>query len=254
MTALLEICVDTPEGLIVATRYGADRIELCASLGVGGLTPNLGLMRMAAATGCPTRAMIRPRQGDFIYTEAEASVMLHDIDAVAMMGLEGVVIGCNHANGALDVALLERLARHARALSLKLTLHRSFDLVPDQLEALAIVQSLAIDAVLTSGGADTAMAGTEAISRLVAASALPGGGATEIIAGVGVTADTVSDIIRLTGVKAVHASCSRVEPSPDTDAVRFGFADPDLRQTDPRLVTLLSNAVRRAPTAAAAGR
>ena len=95
MTALLEVCVDTPEGLIVATRYGADRIELCASLGVGGLTPNLGLMRMAAAKGCPTRAMIRPRQGDFVYTEAEASVMLHDIDAVAMMGLEGVVIGGN---------------------------------------------------------------------------------------------------------------------------------------------------------------
>jgi len=254
MTALLEVCVDTPEGLIVATRYGADRIELCASLGVGGLTPNLGLMRMAAATGCPTRAMIRPRQGDFVYTEAEASVMLHDIDAVAMTGLEGVVIGGNRENGALDIALLERLARHAHAHNLKLTLHRSFDLVPDQLEALAFAQSLTIGSVLTSGGADTALAGADAIGRLVDASALPDGGITEIIAGVGVTAETVTEIIRRTGVTAVHASCSRIEPSPDAAGVRFGFADPDLRQTDAQLVTLLGDAVRRLPTPVTAAR
>lgn len=254
MTALLEVCVDTPEGLNVATRFGADRVELCASLGVGGLTPNLGLMRMAAASGCPTRAMIRPRQGDFVYTAAEALVMQHDIDAAAMMGLEGVVIGCNLGNGALDLPLLERLARHAHALNLKITLHRSFDLVPDQLEALALAQSLGIDAILTSGGADTALGGADAIAGLVAASARPNGCPTEIIAGVGVTAETVSEIIRRTGVTAVHASCSRLEPSPDADAIRFGFADPDLRKTDAQLVTLLSDAVRRPPAAIAAAR
>ena len=85
---LLEICVDTADGLDIAATCGADRIELCASLGIGGLTPSLGMMRLAAAIKCPTRVMIRPRQGDFTYSPAELAMMRHDIDAVADIGLE----------------------------------------------------------------------------------------------------------------------------------------------------------------------
>ncbi|CAL4869917.1 Copper homeostasis protein CutC (plasmid) [Asticcacaulis sp. MM231] len=79
-SVLLEVCVDTAEGLEIAAAHGADRIELCASLGIGGLTPSIGMMRLAKAIGFPTRAMIRPRQGDFTYSDTELTMMLDDIE------------------------------------------------------------------------------------------------------------------------------------------------------------------------------
>jgi copper homeostasis protein len=242
-SVLLEICVDTADGLEIAATHGADRIELCASLGIGGLTPSLGMMRLAATINCPTRVMIRPRQGDFTYTPAELSMMRHDIDAVADIGLEGVVLGANLENGELDAAALAELTAHAKAAGLKVTLHRSFDLVPDPLAALALARRLEINSILTSGCAMSAIEGTDVITRLVEAVRTEPGSPIEIMAGVGVSYRTVGDILRRTNVPAVHGSCSRIDTQPSGDTLRFGFTVPGHRRTDVTLVTQLRQAL-----------
>lgn len=240
---LLEICVDTADGLEIAATHGANRIELCASLGIGGLTPSPGMMRLASNTGCPTRVMIRPRQGDFTYSAAELEMMRHDIDAVAAIGLEGVVLGANLENGELDAAALAELTAHAKAGGLKVTLHRSFDLVPDPLAALALARHLEIDSILTSGCAQSAIEGIDIIAQLVKAVRSEPGNPIEIMAGVGISYRTVGEILRRTDVPAVHGSCSRIATQSAGDTVRFGFAVPGHRRTDVTLVTQLHQAL-----------
>ena len=242
-TVRLEICVDTADGLEIASTYGADRIELCASLGIGGLTPSLGMMRLAATVGCPTRVMIRPRQGDFTYSAAELEMMRHDIDAVGDIGLEGVVLGANVETGELDAVALTDLTCHAKAAGLKVTLHRSFDLVPDPLAALDLARRLGIDSILTSGCAQSAIEGTDIIASLVEAVRSKPGNPIEIMAGVGVSYQTVGEILRRTDVPAVHGSCSLIDTRSGGDTVRFGFAVPGHRRTDITLVTKLRRAL-----------
>ncbi|ESQ92664.1 copper homeostasis protein CutC [Asticcacaulis benevestitus] len=238
---LLEICVDTAEGLEIAAAHGADRIELCASLGIGGLTPSIGMMRLAKSIGFPTRAMIRPRQGDFTYSETELTMMLDDIDSVAAIGLEGVVVGANQLSGELDEPMLSRLVNHARAADLKVTLHRSFDLVPDPLVALNFAQSVAIDTLLTSGCAPSAIEGVDVIAKLMTyLQSHPATPRIEIMAGVGIHAQNVGEIVRNTGVRAVHGSCSKAA-TVTSGASDFGYADH--RRTDRQRVTDLREAL-----------
>lgn len=201
---LFEVVTDTTQGVRTAVAGGADRIELVAALAVGGVTPSPGSMRQAARCGVPVRAMIRPRPGDFCYDGDELDVMRHDIEAARSAGLSGVVFGANLPSGELDLNALNRLCAHASALGLETALHRSFDLAPDSLEALDAAISLGISTVLTSGGAATAREGTLALRRLAAYAA----GRIEVLAGVGVTAANVADIVVLGGVRSVHASCA----------------------------------------------
>ena len=243
-SVLLEICVDTAEGLEIATAHGADRIELCASLGIGGLTPSVGMMRLAKTIGFPTRAMIRPRQGDFTYTDTELTMMRDDIDSVAAIGLEGVVIGGNRLNGELDTALITKLTRHAKAAGLKVTLHRSFDLVPDPVEALVFAQNLGIDTILTSGCAPAALEGVDVLARLMTyLQTHPATPRIEIMAGVGINARNVGEIVRNTGVRAVHGSCSKAQTpiAGASGASEFGYADH--RRTDMQRIVDLRQAL-----------
>jgi copper homeostasis protein len=158
---LLEVCVDTAEGLEAAIAGGADRIELCSSLGEGGLTPSAGLMALAGRQGVPVRAMIRPRAGDFTFDAAEVAVMCGDIRAARDAGLAGVVIGALDAAGALDRAVLEGLM--AAASGMGVTLHRAVDLLPSPREAVEVARALGIDTILTSGGALKAPEGSDEI-------------------------------------------------------------------------------------------
>ena len=111
---LLEVCIDDPEGLRAAQTGGADRLELCSALGLGGLTPSPALVAMAARDGIAALAMIRPRAGDFVWTEAEVRAMEADIAAAAEAGLAGVVLGAALPDGRLDEAVLARLVAVAR--------------------------------------------------------------------------------------------------------------------------------------------
>lgn len=221
-TLQLEVCVDSAEGLDVALAAGADRIELCAALALHGLTPSPGLM--ARATGRNVWPMIRPRAGDFVFSEADEDAMRRDIDAARAAGLRGVVLGASRPNGELDVDLLERLIAHAAGLGL--ALHRAFDLAPNRAAALETAIGLGFERVLTSGGASTAPEGAGELAEL----ASQAGQRIVVMAGSGVTAANVADLIRKTRVREVHASCSGPAVS-RAGADPLGFETPGRRET-----------------------
>jgi len=225
---LLEVCVDTPAGLAAAIAGGADRIELCAALALQGLTPAPGLMAEAAKAPIPIYPMIRPRNGDFCYDAGDLDAMRHDIDAVRAYGLAGVVIGANRSDGELDLDVLEKLVEHAKGLGM--SLHRSFDLAPDQSAALEAAIDLGFERVLTSGGALTAQAGAEQIAALVEQAA----GRIGILAGAGVKPGNIAELVRRTGVREIHGSFSGPIPGADPASKlgAMGFVPPELRDTD----------------------
>jgi len=224
MTVLVEVCVDSTEGLAEAIRSGAGRIELCAALDLGGLTPSVGMMRRAAGAGVPIYAMIRPRPGHFVWSPDEIALMETDIEAAHRAGLQGVVLGASRPDGRLDTDMLGLLI--GRAAGMGLTLNRCFDLVPDFSEALEQAIDLGFHRVLTSGGERTAAEGAVRLSRLMAQA----GGRIIIMPGSGVSAETLLPFHGLP-LHEIHASCS----TPVIDSGRvvdFGFAARVGRRTD----------------------
>jgi copper homeostasis protein len=232
---LIEVCVDTADGLAAAIEGGADRIELCAALSVGGLTPSRGLMATAAASPVPVFAMIRPRDGDFVYATRDIAVMLADIDAARDAGLAGVVFGANLPDGRLDVVLLRDLIAAAQGMGQ--TLHRAFDLAPDLDRALEDAIALGLPRILTSGGAATAIEGATVLQRLIARAA----GRIAIMPGSGINARTVG-VLRHLPLSEIHASCA-VERPVAHGAVALGFSGPMRRETDAAEVRALRAAL-----------
>ncbi|KTR03926.1 copper homeostasis protein CutC [Aureimonas ureilytica] len=230
----LEVCVDDPAGLDAALRGGADRIELCSALALGGLTPSLGFMQMAGALALPVYAMIRPRAGDFYFSPAEADLMEREIAAAREAGLAGVVLGAGLPDGRLDIRLLERLLRAADGLGT--TLHRAFDLAgPDFDAALDHAIGLGFERVLTSGGARTAPDGLPVLARLMERAE----GRITVMPGSGITAATLPGLIASLPITEVHASCSKPLPVRSPAAERLGFASPTERRTDEGAVRAL---------------
>lgn len=237
---LLEVCVDTPAGLAAAIAGGADRIELCAALGLQGLTPAPGLMALAAAAPIPVYPMIRPRNGDFCFDARDLDAMRRDIDAVRQYGLAGVTIGANRPDGELDLDILEKLVAHSAGLGM--TLHRAFDFVEDQAAALEAAVALGFERILTSGGALTALAGAERIAELVAQA----DGRIRILAGAGVRASNVAELVARTGVREVHGSFGGPIPGPDPASrlVSMGFVPAEMRDTDQAAVAAVARILR----------
>jgi copper homeostasis protein len=234
---LLEVCVDTPEGLLAALRGGADRIELCAALALSGLTPSTGLMRLATKQARPSYAMIRPRAGDFCFSPTEFDVMRGDIDAVREAGLPGTVLGASCPSGELDQDMLAKLAQHATGL--RLTLHRAFDLTPDPSAALEAAIELGFERVLTSGGAKTALQGAERLRTL----ADQADGRIIVMAGGGVTAETIPALMRESGLSEVHGSFKG--PLVMNERARtLGFVNTGLDDTDEAAVAAAVRAFR----------
>ncbi|THK34873.1 copper homeostasis protein CutC, partial [Ensifer sp. MPMI2T] len=230
---LLEVCVDDADGLMAAIEGGADRIELCSALAVGGLTPSRGLMALAGPPPVPVYAMIRPRPGDFVYGPADLDAMRRDIDAARDAGLAGVVLGASLSDGRLNAQMLRKLTGHAAGLGL--TLHRSFDLAPDFAEAMAIADDLGFERILTSGGAKTAPEAVETLARLIELAP----GRISIMPGSGITVDTVDALLPRLDVTEVHSSCSVREPAQDPRLVAMGFVSEDPRRTDAATVKAL---------------
>ena len=191
---LLEVCVDSVFGFNAAIAGGADRIELCSSLAVGGLTPSPGFIAFAAKGSKPSRVMIRPRVGDYVFSEDEIDLMRRDIDLVRSAGLSGVVIGASRPDWHLDEKAIAKLAGHAKGL--KLTLNRTIDMAPDPVAAVDVAVALGFDTILTSGGALKAPDGAETIAAMVARA----GGRLEILAGSGVNAGNAAALVKQTGV------------------------------------------------------
>lgn len=233
--AMLEVCVDDVAGLDAAIKGGADRIELCAALSVGGLTPSVGLMEKAASCGVPCHAMIRPRSGDFNFSAGEVNVILSDIMAARKVGLTGVVLGALTEAGDLDRPALSRMV--AAAGPIALTLHRAIDVTSDPVGAIGTAVDLGFHTVLTSGGARTALEGVETLARMQQAAA----GRTAIMAGSGVTSDAIPRLAA-TGVQMFHASC-RVPAPASGKIAAMGLAPSDAARTDAAKVAALKAVV-----------
>ena len=226
----LEVCVDTIEGLRACIGR-ADRVELCAALSVGGLTPGPGLIAAARDCPVPVHAMIRPVAGGFDYGEDLVAACESEVRSIREAGLAGVVIGVTR-DGALDPAALARLV--AAAGPLEVTLHRAVDLLDDAEAAVEIATDLGISRILTSGGAAQAVDGLPRIAAMVRASR----DRVEIMAGSGITAENAWRVLDETGVHALHASCAGPRP-PDARAASLGFEASAPKVTDPARIDAL---------------
>ncbi|MEP7380753.1 MAG: copper homeostasis protein CutC [Gemmatimonadota bacterium] len=204
MPILVEACVDSVQGAIAAERSGARRLELCANLVEGGTTPSGGMMRAVhRCVGIPLFAIVRPRGGDFLYDAADIEVMLRDIEFAKSCDVHGVVSGALNPNGTIDEDGTSALIEAAHPLPF--TFHRAFDVTRDLDESLDALQALGVQRVLTSGGAATAMEGTERLARLVRR----GGERIVVMAGGGVRRDNVAAVVSATHVREVHLRGSR---------------------------------------------
>lgn len=235
---LLEVCVDSAEGLYSALEGGADRIELCSALELGGLTPSQALMELASTVPIPIYAMIRPRAGSFWFSAEDEAIMAADIGNARNAGLAGVVLGASLADGSLDVTLLERLIAEANGLGT--TLHRAFDLVPDAETALEQAIALGFERILTSGLSQTAEEGLDNLRHLAGKA----GKRISIMPGSGVSAGNVGRIIEATGATEVHASCRVAVEEKDSRAIAFGFAGERSFRTSAQRVSALKAAIK----------
>lgn len=202
--ATLEICVGSIESVLAARKGGAERVELCAALEVGGITPSAGLI--AAAREVPDlklHVLIRPRGGDFLYDAHEARCMEHDIRLCRTLGADGVVIGALTAEGDVDVALCRRLVQAAEGMSI--TFHRAFDMCREPYRALEEIIGLGCHRLLTSGQAATALEGADIIKQLKTRVA----GRLILMPGCGVSSTNAAEILRATGTTEIHASARR---------------------------------------------
>ena len=196
---IVEVCVDSVESAVAAERGGAHRVELCADLLEGGVTPSAGLIAgVRRRISIKLHVMVRPRGGDFCYTEDEIAVMRQDIIAAKELGADGLVFGILDAEGDVDATRTRELADVARPR--KVTYHRAIDMSRDLLASLETLVDLRIDYILTSGGEQTAMEGKETLGRLVRAA----DGRIVVIAGSGIQERNVRQLIEETGVREIH--------------------------------------------------
>lgn len=237
MSAILEICVDDAAGVDAAAAGGADRIELCSALELGGLTPSIALLDHALRAGCPVHMMVRPRAGGFVYGEDDLTLMVEEIGGAVARGAAGVVVGALRPDGGLDRGALGRFRDAARDATI--VLHRAIDLAPDPVAAVGEAIVLGYDKILSSGGASSAVEGMATLAAMVAAA----GERLSIIAGAGVRPDNVARIIAGTGVREVHGSASSPGPDPDAATLRLGFATGPRRATDQAIVQRLRAAI-----------
>ncbi len=209
----LEVCCGDMQSVLAAKEGGADRIELCQALEVDGLTPSAEMMAEAIGLGIPVQVLIRPREGDFVYDEAEVETMLKEIRLAKRLGANGVVIGVLKPDGSIDEETIRRLVSEATGLSI--TFHRAFDVCSQPAEALEQIVSLGCHRLLTSGQAPSAEQGIPLIKKLVEQS----GGRLIIMPGAGVNQENARRILSETGAHEIHGSLRR-NGSTDSELVR----------------------------------
>lgn len=217
----LEIAVTSPDGARTARDNGADRVELCSALELGGLTPSEGSVALTVESGIPTFALLRCRPGDFVYDASEIRTMEREARCLAAAGVAGVVVGALQEDGSVDVDGTKRLIAAARGVApaVRVTFHRAIDHAGDPVEVIAGLADLGVDHVLTSGGADTALEGAQTIARMSGAARCVG-----ITAGGGLTPSTIGTVVGA-GATAVHMSAKLRRERASRAGVSLGASD-----------------------------
>lgn len=204
MAFILEACVDSVESAMEAVKGGANRMEVCGNLIIGGTTPNINLFKiLKEKTNIKMNVLIRPRYGDFRYTENEFEIMKRDIKMFKKAGASGVVIGMLKPDGTLDIDGMKELI--AEAEGMHVTLHRAFDVCRDPFATLEEAKKLGINSILTSGQKNNCTQGRELLKELVEKSEHK----IEILIGSGINSSNVEDVISYTKSYTVHTSGKR---------------------------------------------
>ncbi|MCL2821321.1 MAG: copper homeostasis protein CutC [Oscillospiraceae bacterium] len=195
----LEVCIDSVESAIEAAKGGATRYELCANLIIGGTTPSIYLFReIRKLNNITVHAIIRPRFGDFCYTDSELRIMAEEIKQFKDEGVEGIVTGVLKPDGTINMPAMETLCKAAGGIHV--ALHRAFDMCKDPFDALKQAEQLGIGTILTGGQQNNCIDGAELIKEIAAKTSV------DIMAGSGVSADTIPDLRKITGVSSYHLS------------------------------------------------
>lgn len=207
----LEVCVDTAEGAIAAERGGATRIELCGNLIIGGTTPSVSLLDIVKEhVNIPIHTIIRPRFGDFCYTDLEFEEIKRQVVSMKNHGADGVVIGILKPDGSLDKEKMKLLVDLAKPMNV--VLHRAFDVCRDPFEALEVAKSLGLQAILTSGQKETALEGAELIAELIKKA----NGEIDIMPGGGIDTDNILAVLEKTHATSYHMAGRSDKESPMT--------------------------------------
>ena len=204
----LEICLESVDSVIASDRGGAQRVEPCANLLEGGTTPSAGTIRAARENAkIAINVMIRPRGGDFLYTDAEFASMQHDICMAKDLGADGIVLGLLRPDGTVDVERTRQLVELAKPLPV--TFHRAIDVSRDLLEALEDVISTGAACVLTSGGQLSVVDGAAMVAKLIEAAK----NRIVVMPGCGIRPDNILSILETTGADEVHVALAEELPS-----------------------------------------
>lgn len=213
---ILECCVDSVESAINAANGGASRLELCSNLIIGGTTPDVALVKeIRKHTDIRIHALIRPRFGDFFYTEHEMEIMKSQIRALKEAGVEGAVIGVLDEDGNLNLPAMKELIAEAEGMSI--TLHRAFDMCRDSFQTLEEAIELGVNTILTSGQKQTAWEGRELLCQLIDKA----DGRIDIMAGAGIGASAIEKLVPITKGTSYHMSGKVTLDSP----MRYRKAD-----------------------------
>jgi len=206
---LLEACVANIESAVAAEDAGADRIELCNVLGAGGITPSYGLIELVRKRiSIPVHVLIRPREGDFLYSSDEFDSMISDIKICRSLGVAGIVTGVLKAHGSVDVERCKQLIETAKPLPV--TFHRAFDLASDAFTSLEEIIQLGCHRILTSGQRATAVHGAGFISGLISQA----NGRIIIMPGGGINETNIAQLRKISGANEFHLSARMIKPSP----------------------------------------
>ena len=213
---LLEISVEALEAALAAERGGADRIELCGNLSIGGVTPDARLLRtVRARVRIPIFSMVRPRAGDFVYSSAEFPEMRRSIAEAKESGMDGIVLGVLTKNHRIDIERTLQLVELAKPVPV--TYHRAFDEAADLRQALEDVIQSGAKRILTSGGAKSALEGAAMLADLVETA----GDRIVIVPGAGISALTIEQVAQQTGAREFHSGLSAVLPYGSKDYRKF---------------------------------
>lgn len=201
---ILEVCVDSVESAVNAKLGDADRIELCGDLVVGGITPSLALYeRIREKIDIPIHVLLRPRFGDFLYSEEELEVMIRQAKLFSKAGADNLVIGCLTAHGRLDLEVMKKIMDAAG--DTPCNLHRAFDMCRDLEEALEDAKTLGVKSILTSGGYASAKEGAKVLDSLK-----KNAGEIDIMAGAGMNAQNIKFMLNTTSLTSFHMSGKKV--------------------------------------------